>query len=76
MITYLQPFFCGQEKECSLLGSDWALKKAKENIEKWYAVVGLLEEFNTTLTVLEHAMPRFFKDAPKLYNTYLKGNII
>lgn len=40
---------------------------AKENVEKNYAVVGILEEINMTLTVLEHYVPRFFKGAKSLY---------
>ena len=43
------------------------MKKAMENVEKHYAVVGILEELNKTLTVLEHYVPRFFKGA---LNTY------
>ena len=30
-----QPYFCGQKDACLVLGSDWALQQAKENIEKW-----------------------------------------
>ena len=40
---------------------------AKENVEKHYAVVGVLEELNKTLTVLEHYVPRFFKGAKDVY---------
>ena len=43
------------------------MKKAKENVEKSYAVVGVLEELNKTLTVLEHYVPRFFKGALDTY---------
>ena len=43
------------------------MRKAKENVEKHYAVVGVLEEFNKTLTVLEHYVPRFFKGAKDVY---------
>ena len=43
------------------------MRKAKENVEKHYAVVGLLEDLNKTLTVLEHYVPRFFKGALKTY---------
>ena len=43
------------------------MKKAMENVEKHYAVVGILEDLNKTLTVLEHYVPRFFKGA---LNTY------
>ena len=43
------------------------MKKAMYNVEKSYAVVGVLEELNKTLTVLEHYIPRFFKGAKDLY---------
>ena len=43
------------------------MRKAKENLEKHYAVVGVLEELNKTLTVLEHYVPRFFKGAKDVY---------
>ena len=36
-------------------------------MEKYYAVVGVLEELNKTLTVLEHYVPRFFKGAKDIY---------
>jgi len=49
-----------------------ALKKAKENVEKHYAVVGVLEELNKTLTVLEHYVPRFFKGAKDVYWNEIK----
>ena len=34
------------------------MKKAMYNVEKNYAVVGVLEDMNKTLTVLEHYVPR------------------
>ena len=53
---------------------------AKENVEKHYAVVGVLEELNKTLTVLEHYVPRFFNGAKdiyysKLYKSKLRLNL-
>ena len=50
------------------------MRKAKENVEKHYAVVGVLEELNKTLTVLEHYVPRFFKGAKDVY--WSKNNIL
>ena len=44
-----------------------AMRKAMENVEKHYAVVGVLEDLNKTLTVLEHYIPRFFKGAKDVY---------
>ena len=49
------------------LNTEIALRRAKENVEKHYAVVGVLEELNKTLTVLEHYVPRFFKGAKDIY---------
>ena len=34
------------------------MKKAMYNVEKNYAVVGVLEDMNKTLTVLENYVPR------------------
>ena len=43
------------------------MRRAMHNVEQHYAVVGVLEDLNKTLTVLEHYVPRFFKGA---LNTY------
>lgn len=51
-----------------VLGSNWALQKAKYNIEHYYAVVGVLEQFNKTLAVFEEYVPAFFSGAAKLYD--------
>ena len=53
-----------------------AMRKAKENVEKHYAVVGLLEDLNKTLTVLEHYVPRFFKGALDTYYSELVVSIL
>ncbi|XP_053638215.2 heparan sulfate 2-O-sulfotransferase pipe [Cherax quadricarinatus] len=63
----LTEFFCGQEKKCTGFNTEYALQKAKENVEKHYAVVGVLEDLNITLTVLEHYIPKFFRGAKHLY---------
>jgi len=63
----LTEFFCGQEDDCTGFNTEVAMKKAKENVERHYAVVGVLEELNKTLTVLEHYVPRFFKGALDVY---------
>jgi len=60
-------FFCGHADDCTGFNTEVALRKAKENVEKHYAVVGVLEELNKTLTVLEHYVPRFFKGAKDVY---------
>jgi len=60
-------FFCGHSDDCTGFNTEVAMKKAKENVEKHYAVVGVLEELNKTLTVMEHYIPRFFKGALDTY---------
>ena len=54
-------FFCGHSDDCTGFNTEIAMKKAMEHVEKHYAVVGILEDMNKTLTVLEHYVPRFFK---------------
>ena len=49
--------FCGHELYCMEFNSPKVLAKAKENLEKFYSVVGVVEDMNKTLTVLEHHLP-------------------
>lgn len=58
---------------CRLLNNDWALDSAKKNVEKYYQVVGVLEELNGTLDVLEEQIPQFFAGARALYQQNLLG---
>lgn len=44
-----------------------AIEKAKRVVDEHYSVVGVLEDMNTTLTVLEHYIPKFFKGATDIY---------
>jgi len=66
------PYFCGQQDECSVLQSKWALETAKANIERWYPVVGILEDLQMTLFVLENELPLYFKGASHTYFRQLK----
>ena len=45
-------FFCGNSRECRTLGSDKALEIAKQNIEKHYVTVGVLEDIDVSMEVL------------------------
>lgn len=49
-----------------------AMQKAKRTVESEYAVVGTWEDTNITLTVLEHYIPRYFRNAKVAY--YRKRN--
>lgn len=66
-MAQLTEFFCGQQLYCSGFNTDVALRKAKNNVEKHYAVVGVLEDFNKTFSVLEHYLPKIFKGSLAMY---------
>ncbi|XP_066288134.1 uronyl 2-sulfotransferase-like isoform X2 [Branchiostoma lanceolatum] len=53
--------------ETSRDSSRWALERAKDNVLDKFLVVGILEEFNDTLRVLEHLLPTFFKGAMSVW---------
>ena len=60
IIVTFQPYFCGQDLECTRHNSPWALKKAIENVERHYPVVGVLEELDDSLMVMQAVLPNFF----------------
>ena len=51
--------------------SEFALQRAKENIETWFPFIGVVEELNTTLYLMEKLLPQkenfkgFFKFSNK-----------
>ena len=51
----------------SLINDKWAIQRAKFTIEKYYSVVGVLEQWNETLTALEKFVPKFFRSSARLY---------
>lgn len=59
-------YFCGQHPDCRKVGSRWALQQAKENVERYYSVVGLLEEMPLSSKVLQSYIPRFFKNVTSI----------
>ncbi len=50
------------------LNSDWAIAKAKENIDAWFPVVAVIEHFEESMAVLEHKLPEYFKGISKIYS--------
>lgn len=62
--AYVQ-YFCGSEELCGN-PCQLAVEKAKENIEKYFAFVGIIEELDNSLEVLEQIMPKFFRNARKV----------
>ncbi|KAJ8011381.1 hypothetical protein DPEC_G00057570 [Dallia pectoralis] len=69
------PFFCGQYSECWNVGSHWALEQAKFNLVNEYLLVGVTEELEDFVMMLEAALPRFFRGAAELYKTGKKSHL-
>ena len=44
-----------------------------KNIESHYPVVGILEDMNSTLKILQTKVPKYFRDVTNLYTNKLKG---
>lgn len=69
------PFFCGHYSECWNVGSPWALEQAKYNLVNEYMLVGVTEELEDFVMMLEAALPRFFRGATELYKTGKKSHL-
>ena len=65
-------FLCGIDQYCFNSINDEASAQSIRNIESSYAVVGILEDMDMTLKVLEYKLPRFFKGALEEYNEMKK----
>ncbi|XP_040580410.1 uncharacterized protein [Lepeophtheirus salmonis] len=61
--------FCGHELYCADFNSKAVLQKAKENVERFYPVVGVIEALNESLTVFENQFPNLFPGAVELYHS-------
>ena len=60
--------------ECDKFASQKALKIAKAHVEKYYAVVGILERWEESLQLFEHYVPAYFRNARKIFNGVYKTN--
>uniref|UniRef100_A0A3B4A2F6 Uronyl 2-sulfotransferase n=1 Tax=Periophthalmus magnuspinnatus TaxID=409849 RepID=A0A3B4A2F6_9GOBI len=65
-IFYIIPYFCGQHPKCREPGV-WALERAKQNVMENYLLVGILEELEDVLLLLERLLPQYFSGAVDIY---------
>jgi hypothetical protein len=70
----LVPYFCGQNPVCKL-NSYQALKLAKYNIYHHYAVIGVLEDFQSYIGALQCMFPTFFNKIIEVYSTFRHLNV-
>ncbi|XP_063699535.1 heparin sulfate O-sulfotransferase [Culicoides brevitarsis] len=69
------PFFCGHHAECWVPGSEWALQQAKSNLVREYFLVGVTEQMDEFISMLELSLPRFFKGATDHFATSAKSHL-
>ncbi|CAH8665853.1 unnamed protein product [Schistosoma margrebowiei] len=60
------PFFCGQAAYCRIPGNPVAVETAKRRVIENYLIVGLTEEFDKFVNLLEILLPSFFTGAHNL----------
>ncbi|XP_069829883.1 uronyl 2-sulfotransferase isoform X2 [Dendropsophus ebraccatus] len=65
-LFYIIPYFCGQHPKCRDPG-EWALERAKQNVKENFLLVGILEELEDVLLLLERFLPHYFKDVMSIY---------
>jgi len=70
------PWFCGHARRCwNPPGNDWALHQAKRNLVEKYLVVGVTEDLESFIEIVEWLLPKFFRGAASLYKQEgSKGN--
>ena len=49
------------------------MDRAKQNIKNHFAFVGILEELDTSLHVMEILLPRYYKNARKIFNNPVRN---
>ncbi|KAK2714880.1 heparin sulfate O-sulfotransferase-like [Artemia franciscana] len=69
------PFFCGHAAQCWEPESDWALEEAKRNLAEKYFLVGITEEIESFIEILEFSYPNIFKDALNIFRTSNKTHL-
>ncbi|XP_066014984.1 uronyl 2-sulfotransferase [Pocillopora verrucosa] len=67
-VFYIIPYFCGNEAFCRKPTSQ-ALEQAKKNVMENYLVVGVTEQLEDFLFVLEKLLPEFFTGVLDTYKT-------
>ncbi|XP_030851068.1 uronyl 2-sulfotransferase-like isoform X2 [Strongylocentrotus purpuratus] len=65
VLSYVIGFFCGFHPRCRK-ATQWTLDEAKRNLD-YYTAVGIVEEYNSSMRVLEFLFPSMFTGLVKRY---------
>lgn len=60
-------YFCGPDALC-VNGSTESIRRAKQHIDENFIFVGLTEEFDNTLKILERVLPSYFEGAVETWD--------
>ena len=71
----LIPYFCGHSKLC-MTRNETALHYAKLNIKNKYIAVGLVEDIESSLKLLEYVLPDYFMHSTKFYKSQGFYNVV
>ena len=61
------PYFCGSAKMCRM-PTEEGLKRAQDNVDRFFLVVGVLEKYEQFLKLTQKLIPRFFDGIVDLYD--------
>ena len=77
MNMWLQvPFFCGHASACwNPPGNSWALEQAKRHLVDKYFLVGVTEELEDFVLMLESTLPSMFHGSLNLYRNVEKSHL-
>uniref|UniRef100_A0A671NFS1 Uronyl 2-sulfotransferase n=1 Tax=Sinocyclocheilus anshuiensis TaxID=1608454 RepID=A0A671NFS1_9TELE len=67
-LFYVVPYFCGQHPQCRE-PDVWAVERAKQNVIENFLLVGILEELEDVLLLLERLLPHYFSDVLSIYKS-------
>lgn len=67
-LFYIVPYFCGQHPQCREPGT-WAVERAKQNVLDTFLLVGILEELEDVLLLLERLLPHYFSNVLTIYKS-------
>ena len=68
-------FFCGYHEYCSPRRPWHTLNIAKQNVLKYYGVVGIMEDMNSFFQMLEFHYPQMFSGALAMYRNSTARNV-